>query len=52
MLNDLGFSAAVASRMYQPRALGGTQFAEGKRALASWLFTWIAGYSIVFEKKR
>ncbi len=51
MLKDLGFSSAVADRMYQTRALDGTQLADGKRATATWTFHPNSGLRVVFEKK-
>ena len=51
MLSDLGFSSAVADRMFHTRALDGTQSAEGGKANATWTFHPNSGLQIVFERK-
>ncbi|MGB4312256.1 MAG: zinc-ribbon domain-containing protein [Natronincolaceae bacterium] len=49
MLDTLGFSSAVANRMYGTRAIDGTQEAEGKYANATWTYHPNSGLRIVFE---
>ncbi len=52
MLQQLGFSSAVVSRMYRTRALDGTQSATGEHANATWTYHPDPGLQIVFESNR
>ena len=52
MLEELGFSSAVVSRMGNTRALDGTQRAEGDGVNVTWSYHPDDGLSLVFEAER
>lgn len=52
MLDKLGFSEAVISRMGQTRALDGTQSAEGRHCNVTWTYHPDDGLQAVFEADR
>jgi len=49
MLDDLGFSSAVADRMGKTRALDGTQRATGRNCNVTWTYHPDDGLQMVFE---
>ncbi len=51
VLDELGFSRAVVSRMDSTRALDGTQTAEGDLATAYWTYHPDNGLNVIFEPK-
>jgi len=49
-LEEYGFSSAVMNRMYQTRAIDGTQNAESNGVNVSWTFHPDAGLQVVVER--